>query len=189
MAPIEPTHPPAGRWSIATFGATTLRYVLLSIVPDQPDCCRLREGEVTAERPKILTPDFWENRFEGFGEEALAYRREMEKAYGEALKGLEYSFRNTLWNTSLEHSTLPDLLTGFTWRYYTPSAGSIWTAPNAIQHICQSTGPNGSCSGTDWSKNIDLKPADVLTDITRVRISCLTAFRTLKTLGIARLSA
>jgi hypothetical protein len=88
-----------------------------------------------------------------------------------------------------EHSTLPDLLTGFTWRYYTPSAGSIWTAPNAIQHICQSTGPNGSCSGTDWSKNIDLKPADVLTDITRVRISCLTAFRTLKTLGIARLSA
>jgi phospholipase C len=64
-----------------------------------------------------------------------------------------------------EHSTLPDLLTGFTWRYYTPSAGSIWTAPNAIQHICQSTGPGGTCSGTDWSNNIDLKPADVLTDI------------------------
>jgi phospholipase C len=64
-----------------------------------------------------------------------------------------------------EHSTLPDLLTGFTWRYYTPSAGSIWTAPNAIQHICLSTGPGGTCSGTDWSDNIDLKPADVLTDI------------------------
>jgi phospholipase C len=64
-----------------------------------------------------------------------------------------------------EHSTLPDLLASFTWRYYTPSAGSIWTAPNAIQHICQSTGPGGSCSGTDWSNNVDLKPADVLTDI------------------------
>jgi len=64
-----------------------------------------------------------------------------------------------------EHSTLPDLLTGFTWRYYTPSAGSIWTAPNAIQHICLSTGPGGTCSGADWSDHIDLKPADVLTDI------------------------
>jgi phospholipase C len=64
-----------------------------------------------------------------------------------------------------EHSTLSDLLTGFTWRYYTPSAGSIWTAPNAISHICVSTGPGGTCSGTDWSNNIDLKPADVLTDI------------------------
>jgi len=64
-----------------------------------------------------------------------------------------------------EHSTLPDLLTGFTWRYYTPGAGSIWTAPNAIQHICLSTGPGGTCSGTEWSNNIDLKPADVLTDI------------------------
>jgi hypothetical protein len=95
--------------AIATFGATTLRYVLLSIIPDQPDCCRLREGEVTAERPKILTPEFWKNRFEGFEDEGGSFRQEMEKAYGEALKGLEYSFRNTLRNTSLEHSTLPEM--------------------------------------------------------------------------------
>jgi phospholipase C len=64
-----------------------------------------------------------------------------------------------------DHSTLPDLLGAFTWRYYTPSAGSIWTAPNAIQRICLSTGPGGTCSGTEWSNNVDLKPADVLTDI------------------------
>ena len=77
--------------AIATFGTTTLSYVLLSMVPDQPDCCRLREGEVTAERPKILTPEFWKNRFKASGTMPNAYHEELEKAYGESLKGLEYS--------------------------------------------------------------------------------------------------
>ena len=52
-----------------------------------------------------------------------------------------------------------------TWRYYTPSAGSIWTAPNAISHICLSSGPGGQCLGKDWTSNVDLSPADVLRDI------------------------
>src|SRR5579859_5795806 len=36
-----------------------------------------------------------------------------------------------------EHFTLMDLLDfrGISWRYYAPSAGSIWTGPNAIQHL------------------------------------------------------
>lgn len=95
--------------AISTFGTTTLRYILLSFVDGQPGYCRLREGEVTAERPKILTPDFWKDRFEGFGEELSAYREEIDKVYGDALKGLEYSFRNTLKSTSLEHATLPEV--------------------------------------------------------------------------------
>jgi phospholipase C len=74
-----------------------------------------------------------------------------------------------------EHSTVPDLLSGnITWRYYTPSAGSIWTAPNAIQHICQSTGPGGQCVGPDWSANVDLKPADVLSDIAACKLRSIT---------------
>jgi phospholipase C len=65
-----------------------------------------------------------------------------------------------------EHMTMADVLPGIvTWRYYAPSAGSIWTAPNAIQHICQSTGPGGKCVGQDWTQNVDLVPADVLRDI------------------------
>ena len=70
-----------------------------------------------------------------------------------------------------EHQTMADLLTNtptpvpLTWRYYTPGPGSIWTAPNAIQHICQSTGPGGTCEGKDWTDNVDLNPADVLKDI------------------------
>jgi hypothetical protein len=95
--------------AIATFGTTTLRYVLLSMVPGEPACCRLREGEVTADRPTIMTPEFWKNRFEGFGDEVHAYREQIEKVYGEALRGLEYSFRNHLKTTSLEHAALPEV--------------------------------------------------------------------------------
>ena len=74
-----------------------------------------------------------------------------------------------------EHSAMPDVLPRpVTWRYYTPGAGSIWTAPNAIQHICQSTGPGGKCAGTEWSANVDLKPADVLTDIAQCNLRSIS---------------
>ena len=92
--------------TISTFGTTTLRYVLLSLVPEGVDYCRLREGEVTAQRPKILTPEFWKDRFQGFGIESGEAREEFEKVYGDALKGLEYSFRNDLKTTTLEHASL-----------------------------------------------------------------------------------
>ena len=56
-----------------------------------------------------------------------------------------------------DHLTLADFLDyrGISWRYYAPSAGSIWTGPNAIQHLR---------FGRDWSKVV-LKPAQILTDI------------------------
>jgi len=74
-----------------------------------------------------------------------------------------------------EHSTLPDLLPlNFSWKYYAPSAGSIWTAPNAIQHICESTGPGGQCGGLIWNDNVDLTPADVLKDIKSCNLASLS---------------
>jgi phospholipase C len=74
-----------------------------------------------------------------------------------------------------EHKTLPDVLPpSVTWRYYAPGAGSIWTAPDAIQHICQSTGPGGQCAGDTWNTNVDLKPADVLTDIGNCNLRSLS---------------
>lgn len=56
-----------------------------------------------------------------------------------------------------EHPTLTDLLDakGITWRYYAPSAGSIWTGPNAIQHLR---------FGADWA-NVIIPQTNVLTDI------------------------
>jgi phospholipase C len=74
-----------------------------------------------------------------------------------------------------EHPTMADILpAGVTWRYYAPSAGSIWTAPNAISHICQSTGPGGRCAGTDWAGNVDLTPADILTQIGNCQLRSLS---------------
>jgi len=56
-----------------------------------------------------------------------------------------------------EHPTLMDSLDAksVSWRYYAPSSGSIWTAPNAIQHLR---------SGQDWN-NVVLDPKQVLKDI------------------------
>src|SRR5260370_9872399 len=66
-----------------------------------------------------------------------------------------------------EHQTIADILpTEFSSRYYTPSASAVWTAPNAINHICQPNMPaGGTCVGSEWVANVDLKQADVLNDI------------------------
>jgi phospholipase C len=68
-----------------------------------------------------------------------------------------------------DHPTLTDLLNtkGVTWHYYAPSAGSIWTGPDAIQHICQQQTVNGtlSCTGPDWTKNVIIPQSQVLADI------------------------
>jgi phospholipase C len=69
-----------------------------------------------------------------------------------------------------EHNTVPDLLLpgGVTWRYYTPGQNSIWSAPNAINHICEAQ--NEKCTGSMWTHNVDLRPADVLRDISHCRL-------------------
>ena len=73
-----------------------------------------------------------------------------------------------------DHPTLTDELNAnnISWRYYTPTPGVIWTAPNAIEHMC---GPNlpppnaTKCVGSDWTQHVVLRtggrPAPFLTDI------------------------
>src|SRR5581483_4955825 len=74
-----------------------------------------------------------------------------------------------------EHMTIVDFLPStFTWRYYAPNAGSIWTAPNAIKHICASSGKGGICKGKEWVNNVDLKPSDVLKDIASCNLRSLS---------------
>lgn len=82
-----------------------------------------------------------------------------------------------------DHATLTDLLNdkGVSWRYYTPLVGSIWTAPNAIQHMCgpNAAPPNGTaCTGSDWTNNVVLPtprdPAPVLTDIANGRLAAVS---------------
>ena len=73
-----------------------------------------------------------------------------------------------------EHLTMSDLLNsrGVSWKYYAPGAGSIWTAPDAIQHICQPNAPTGgTCVGPDFAAHVDLKPANVLNDISACNLA------------------
>ncbi|HTS05260.1 MAG TPA: alkaline phosphatase family protein [Candidatus Eisenbacteria bacterium] len=73
-----------------------------------------------------------------------------------------------------DHPTLTDELNRkrISWKYYTPTAGLLWTAPNAIQHMC---GPNApppnatACVGPDWTQHVVLYTsgdhAPILSDI------------------------
>jgi phospholipase C len=76
------------------------------------------------------------------------------------------------------HKSMADLLdgAGLSWKYYAPSDGSIWTAPNAIEAIC---GPafdaSGDlfCNGTEWKNHVDVANlgTDILTDIQNCKLS------------------
>jgi len=64
------------------------------------------------------------------------------------------------------------------WKYYAPSAGSLWNAPSAIQDICvpkftSSKDTTLECTGTEWMNKVDfnLKGADVLNDITNCNLA------------------
>jgi phospholipase C len=80
-----------------------------------------------------------------------------------------------------EHNTLADLLdaANLSWRYYAAGATGIWTAPNAIRHICLPT-PSRTrqvCSGAAWttSGNVyTINPAQVLTDIQSCKLAAVS---------------
>jgi phospholipase C len=67
-----------------------------------------------------------------------------------------------------EHQTMADLVPD--WMYYTASANSIWTAPNAINHICLPS--DEKC--TAWSTHVVVNPARVLTDLAKCDLHDLT---------------
>jgi phospholipase C len=77
-----------------------------------------------------------------------------------------------------EHPTLTDFLEtdGLSWRYYTPSEGSIWTAPDAIQHICQQQTMDGvlRCEGPEWTQNVVIPQSQVLADIASGQLAQVT---------------
>jgi phospholipase C len=78
-----------------------------------------------------------------------------------------------------DHPTLTDLFdkSNISWKYYAPTAGSIWTAPNAINHMC---GPNAAppnataCTGSDWTNHVVLNQTQILSDITSGQLSAVS---------------
>lgn len=67
-----------------------------------------------------------------------------------------------------EHPTLTDLLNnaGLSWKYYAAQPGSIWTAPDAIQHMCVPSPAYPSdtsvCTGSDWTNHVVIENSKAL---------------------------
>lgn len=82
-----------------------------------------------------------------------------------------------------DHPTLTDVLdaAGLSWKYYASTAGYIWTAPEAIKHMCQPSGPENNlvCSGPDWTDAnpkvvIEGSGTQIITDISNQQLASVS---------------
>src|SRR3954454_18721377 len=82
---------------IATFGTTSFRFFLISELMDTVNQVRVRDGEIHAERPQILTPDhFAKLLLDGFGEQAQHYAdRLRERLRNVAVLRYGFQFRKS----------------------------------------------------------------------------------------------
>ncbi|MFH1650907.1 MAG: hypothetical protein ABID87_02215 [Chloroflexota bacterium] len=87
------------RQTLATFGTTSVYYYLVTeavyseVVTDGNAETVVREGRITAERPKIVTP-YYLSRLEGFTAEADRYLKALLRELGPDTPGIFYSYRN-----------------------------------------------------------------------------------------------
>lgn len=93
----ELVRPPEQR--LNTFGVTNVHYYLLAEPMDSVNETRIREGRVIAERPRIVTPSYLLNVFEGFGDHARKQAEALLGRYGFDPNILEYKYRNEMGNT------------------------------------------------------------------------------------------
>ena len=82
---------PANR-NLYTFSSTAIRYTIATELADKI-LVEVRKGELTAEKPMIVTPSYFaENYLEGFDHEQAQYIEMMLKKFG--LRGLRYKYKN-----------------------------------------------------------------------------------------------
>ena len=82
---------------IATFGTTSFHFYLISELMDRVNEVRVRDGQIHADRPQILTPEHFSRLLlEGFGEKAQRYVEQMrESARNVAVLRYGFQFRKT----------------------------------------------------------------------------------------------
>src|SRR5256886_4584990 len=78
---------------IATFGNTSFEFHLISELMDRVDQVRIRTGRIDAERPKILSPEYFcRMMLEGFGEKAQEYVERLREQ-AQQIAELRYGFQ------------------------------------------------------------------------------------------------
>lgn len=82
---------------IATFGSTSFRFYLISEMMDRVNEVRVRDGRIHADRPQILTPEYFSRLLlEGFGEKAGKYAEQLRENGGHmAVLRYGFQFRKT----------------------------------------------------------------------------------------------
>ena len=99
----------APRQHLHTFGVTNLLYYMVTepsyqdLVAGPPEAV-VREGRVTAERPKVVTPTYMAH-LEGFGEDALSYFNSLARQHGPNTPGLLYHYKNEPGEMSIVEGT------------------------------------------------------------------------------------
>jgi len=78
---------------IATFGTTSFRFYLISELMDRANEVRVRDGQIHADRPQILTPEHLSRLLlEGFGDKAQRYIEHLHE-HAQAFAVLRYGFQ------------------------------------------------------------------------------------------------
>jgi len=106
----------APKQSLYTFGTTNIYYYLVT-EPSYPELIEtgnvtetvVREGRVTAERPRIVTP-YYLSRLEGFSLEARRYFQESLNKYGSNAGGLFYTYSNETKELTIVSDNLPSVV-------------------------------------------------------------------------------
>src|SRR6266704_5440163 len=82
---------------IATFGTTSFHFYLISELMDRVNEVRVRDGQIHADRPQILTPEHFSRLLlEGFGDKAQRYIEQLrEHAQNIAVLRYGFQFRKT----------------------------------------------------------------------------------------------
>lgn len=82
------------RQPLETFGHTTLKYHLVTEMPDSVDRIRVREGRVLAYRPQLITTDMMESSpLEGFDHPAASEYLDWLRQHERDMAVLKYGFR------------------------------------------------------------------------------------------------
>ena len=101
----------APRQKLATFGSTNISYYLVtqpsySDPSDGDHETVVREGRILVDQPKIITPYYLLNLFDGFAH-GREYAEYLAHTHGAQSPGLMYSYRNELADTSIISDALP----------------------------------------------------------------------------------
>jgi hypothetical protein len=96
---------------LQTFGETDVHYFVLSDLLDAVGQVRVRQGRIIAERPKVITPNYFlEQALENFGEDAQRYV-ELLLSQAENMRILRYGlrFRKQEYSEELVHGNMEEI--------------------------------------------------------------------------------